>query len=583
MTKELVSSYLSDITLGRKSELGSLSHLSYVASKNGLTTTRGSVKADIIESLSTFYCTPNRLEHLWFSMNDAERKIGSIHFWADGSEPTDCAEEVAKEFNIPVKQDYSHFYYRQNGLTKYKRIYAKDESPLWLLFPKEHFHFAFHTELYRIIGDMKRNYSMISDDLAIKTRENRTTDFANIIRFANTNKMVITKTGLLSKSSAMKLLKSCGYEEFTSELNKTPEDVRTVQELCVTYPLSVLCSTGGLLAISENNFIPSVKAVNFLKLSHEQLVKTLFDAYLKNKRFDEISMMTGIKSKRGHHPYEARLNLIDELKYCPIGQLVYTYEFERYLRIDNSLFARTDEKLVVETGNNYYSYPVLWEHYEKPLIYIILSFFGALGIIDIAWGTYTGLYDNAEARIPIAFKINALGAYVLGLSDTYTAPVESNTQNNGGFTVLPDYTIIIPESADRLKHELFFERFFTKESSTNETTIYKLDFSTIARAIDSGTNINKIRKYLSASDKPIPENIVRALNDWEKQSGRIKLRKVTILECDDPTLLEEVIRYSGMGKFVEEKVQAAVVVDGNATKEIKKVIEKNKRFCNDVI
>jgi hypothetical protein len=48
-------------------------------------------------------------------------------------------------------------------------------------------------------------------------------------------------------------------------------------------------------------------------------------------------------------------------------------------------------------------------------------------------------------------------------------------------------------------------------------------------------------------------------------------------------LLEEVIHYKGMGGLVKERILAAIAVDGNATKEIKKVIEKNKRFCRDVV
>jgi hypothetical protein len=38
-----------------------------------------------------------------------------------------------------------------------------------------------------------------------------------------------------------------------------------------------------------------------------------------------------------------------------------------------------------------------------------------------------------------------------------------------------------------------------------------------------------------------------------------------------------------MGKFVKEKIGPAVVVDGGVTGEIKRAIERNKRFCRDVI
>jgi hypothetical protein len=313
------------------------------------------------------------------------------------------------------------------------------------------------------------------------------------------------------------------------------------------------------------------------------LVKKLFEAYLKSKSFDEISIIRGIKSQRGHNPAEARQNLAAELKYCPVGQTVSTKEFERYLRIAKKTFARKDERYIIETGNNYYDYGVEWEQYEHPLIEIILSFFGALGIIDIVWGEDTDVYAGSGRRAPAAFRINRLGAYVLGLSGSYSAPDEPKAKIEGGFTVLPDYTIIIPDSLNRLKHEFYFEKLFTKVSATDEASIYKLDFETAVRAIDSGASVADLRKYLSASDKPVPENVVSALADWEKQARRIRLRQVTILECDDESLLEEVIRYKGMGELVKEKISAAVVIEDGATKKIKKAIEKNKRFCKDVI
>jgi hypothetical protein len=38
-----------------------------------------------------------------------------------------------------------------------------------------------------------------------------------------------------------------------------------------------------------------------------------------------------------------------------------------------------------------------------------------------------------------------------------------------------------------------------------------------------------------------------------------------------------------MGELIKEKISAAVVIEDGAAKKIKKAIEKNKRFCKDVI
>ncbi|MDR1472000.1 MAG: helicase-associated domain-containing protein [Synergistaceae bacterium] len=584
MIPKQVADLLNELPLGDKERIGSLRHLAFIIGANVYNAAKSAAKEQVVFILSEYYCAPNRFEQLWNSLSAAERKIISLHIWGAESEPVDCADEVAEEFSVAEKSERTYYYsYARNGLDRFKERYAGNDSALWLFFPRNQDNRIFQDKLRYAVGEMRRVYSRVSGKFTFSARENRIADFANIVRFSNSNKLTVTKSGVLSKSSALKLRDFCGYEEYAADISARPEDIRTTDGLLVTFPLTVFCIVGGLLASAEGVCIPGSRSLSLICLPHEHLVKKLFEAYLKSKSFDEISIMRGIKSKRGHNPAEARQNLAEELKYCPVGQAVYTKELERHLRIAKKTFARKDEKYIIETGNNYYDYGVGWERYEHPLITIILSFFGALGIIDIVWGEDTDVYADKRRRAPTVFRINQLGAYAFGLSGSYSAPDEPKAKIEAGFTVLPDYTIIIPNSSNRLKHELYFEKSFTKVSATEEASIYKLDFETVVRVIDNGASVADLRKYLSASDKPVSENVTSALDDWEKQAGRIRIRQVTILECDSESLLEEVIRYKGVGELVKEKVSAAVVIEDGATKKIKKAIEKNKRFCKDVI
>ncbi|MDR1205329.1 MAG: helicase-associated domain-containing protein [Peptococcaceae bacterium] len=574
---------LDDLNLGDKGRPGTLKHLAFVIGENVYNAAKGAAKDRVVSMLDGYYRAPGRFEKLWNGLNAAERRIAALHVWGEGSEPTDCADDVAREFGLTEKPKERYYFYARNGLDRFKEKYAGNRSALWLLFPESYGNWLFDEELRGAVGEMKRVYSKVPDTLVFSTRENRMGDFANILRFCNSNRLTVTKNGMLSKPSAMKLRDFCGYEEFAADIEAQPKDMRTTESLLVTYPLAVLCVLSGLLAVAEGECVPGGKALSLIDLSPERFVKKLFEAYLKSKSYDEITTMRGILPKRGHDPSDARQSIADELKYCPPGQAVYTKELERHLRIAEKNFARKEARYVTEHGISYSNFGVEWEYYEHPLIYTILSFFGALGIIDIAWGENPGVYADRGRRLPIAFRINPLGAYVLGLSGSYTAPAKPKAIVKGGFTVLPDYTVVVPESSNRFRHELYFDKLFTRVSATDEASIYRLDFETAVRAVDSGAGVADLRGYLSASDKPVPDNVVRALDDWEKQAGRIRLRQVTILECDDAALLEEVTRYRGMGEFVKEKIAAAVVVDGDSMKKIKKAIEKNKRFCRNVI
>jgi hypothetical protein len=585
MRTDQCQNFLDELQVGDKDRPESLKFLAYIIGGNVYEAAKNAVKGRIISLLCGYYCAPGRFKMLWNSLNDAERRIASLHIWGKGSEPKDCAENVAEEFNLAENPRERYYYYARNGLDQFKKKYAANKSALWLLFPRSSGSRLFIGELRDAVGEMKREYSTVSDKLTFSSREDRASDFANIIRFCSTGKLTVTKNGVLSKPSATKLRDFCGYEELAADVNAQPKDMRTTEGLLVTYPLAMLCTIGGLLTVMEGEYVPGGKAISLIELPHEQLVKKMFEAYLKSKNYDEISAIKGLAARRGHNPSDARQNIAEELKYCRPGQAVYTKEFEVILRITAQSFARKEAKYVIEAGTNAYNYGVEWGRYERPLIRTILSFFGALGIIDIAWeeDPVSDVYAGQRRRLPIAFRINPLGAYVLGLSGSYTAPAAPKAAIKGGFTVLPDYTIVVPDSSDRFRHEFYFEKLFTKVSATDEASIYKLDFETAVRAVDSGAGVAGLRGYLSASDKPVPDNVAHALDDWEKQADRIRLRQVTILECDDAALLEEVTRYKGMGEFIKGKIAAAAVVDGDSLNKIKKTIEKNKRFCKNVI
>lgn len=585
MTPGQVAVLLNELSLSDKERYGSLRHLAFVAGGDEYETVKNASKERVVSVLSEYYCAPDRFERLWNSLSAAERKMISLHIWGAGTEPVECADEIAAEFGLTEKpaNNIYHYSFAENGLDRFKYRYAEKRSALWLLFPPTGRYQIFLDELQGAVGEMKRVYSKVPDELVFSTRENRTADFANIVRFCNSNKLTVTKSGFLSKPSALKLQNFCGYEEYASDISARPADMRTADGLLVTFPLTVFGMIGGLLVPAEGLCVPGARALSLIRLPHEQLVKKLFDAYLKSKTFDEVSIMRGLQARRGHNPADARQNLVEELKYCPVGQAVPAKEFERYLRLDKKLFARKDERYIIDTLNTYYDYGVEWEHYEHPLIALILSFFAALGIIDVAWGEDATYGAPKGRRVPVAFRINPLGAYLLGLADSYSVAEGPEAEIEGGFTALPDYTVVIPAGAHRSKHESYFKKLFTKVSSTKEAAVYRLDFETVVRAMDSGLSVADLRKYLAASDKPVPENVAAALDDWEKQAGRIKVRQVMILECDSESLLEEVIRYKGMGELVGEKIAAAVVIESGATNKIKKAIEKNKRFCQDVL
>ena len=72
-----------------------------------------------------------------------------------------------------------------------------------------------------------------------------------------------------------------------------------------------------------------------------------------------------------------------------------------------------------------------------------------------------------------------------------------------------------------------------------------------------------------------PENVERSLDDWQAKIGRVWIRSLTVLETDDPLLLEEIKHIKGMDKIVIENLSNAVAINSNQIKKAKTIIEKN--------
>ncbi len=130
-----------------------------------------------------------------------------------------------------------------------------------------------------------------------------------------------------------------------------------------------------------------------------------------------------------------------------------------------------------------------------------------------------------------------------------------------------------------MTHILYLDTFAEK-SSTRTIPIYKLTFKSIIKAIDEGVDITEIKEYfLEYSEHPVPDNIITTLTEWEAKSKKIKIRTITVLETDDPYLLEELKSYKTMQKYLKRNLPHAVEIDAKAANQVKRECEKKNHIC----
>jgi len=279
-----------------------------------------------------------------------------------------------------------------------------------------------------------------------------------------------------------------------------------------------------------------------------------------------------------------RQEIVSYLKECPINEWVDFPSFSKELcKANREMFAVAGQPLVQDDYSKQYYNQANWSCFEQSAISVVLlEYLAVLGAVDVlaAETTYSE-YDMYSAYETAYFRVTDLGAYLFGIVDTYTGK-DTQTSASGaiGFIVQPNFDVVIPNSLDRMRHELFFDRFAEKTVDDQEVSVYKLDFKGMVNALNIGLYVREIDSYCEAfSSMPVPDNVKAAFSEWEAQSGRIRIRSVTVIEADDPLLLEEIKNYSGMRALSEGDLKPVLVLTPNVEKKVKTLIEKNKRFC----
>jgi hypothetical protein len=339
------------------------------------------------------------------------------------------------------------------------------------------------------------------------------------------------------------LLKQAQYQEIGD-----PAHAATLEELPIS---QALFAAAALLP-------QSMQGAEFFSQPTEKIAKAILKRWLDARNWNEVPYLGRCGYLAEGVDFDiCRQCFLDTLKKCPANEWLEITSFGLYL--EDECFNEIADALFMDFGLD----EAFWHLYKFDLLLLV-----ALGILDGAW----------HEQNFVGFRINALGAYLLGFAASYIPPKEEN--QGGSLVVQPDYSIVL--TGKRKGDRNFLERFLNPASKDDSVRVYKLDFAGVARALDAGLSVQTIKKYLAENaTKELPGNVATQLDDWEELGQKVKIRtqQVTVLECDDPFLLQEIKHLKPVQNHLLPTPENCLFADAGALSVIKKAVEKQRRFC----
>jgi len=300
----------------------------------------------------------------------------------------------------------------------------------------------------------------------------------------------------------------------------------------------------------------------FIKEPPAQRVKRCFVAWLEGDFWNEILSIPGI-SVRGAKGREARVpqqivkarqRVIAHLKRLPAQGWVDIEQLIEDIRATDYefLFSRQYERSYYSsyyyysyqpgTPYSYYGNPLGWEfspsfHDEAEgwdtvevgfIMAIIREPLYWLGLVDLGY--------KGELGEPIAYRLTPLGAWVMGLGPEVEIPT-----GEGRVIVQPNFQIFALDPISDATLATLDE--FAERVSAERAVEYKLTQQSVYKGQQAGWTAAKIIGFLEqASGSPLPQNVVRTLEEWDKLHHRIVFhRRVNLCQTATPELMDELL------------------------------------------
>lgn len=530
-------------------------------------------KRDVVYALEQYYDKEENLIEIWNTILPYERDLLYVIIEWEKIDLSDV-QYIFSKYGMEVPSN-----------ARYLIELFPEESKAKLFFIGSDIPRAIRLVLRRQIKPFEPDYHPIASlpldrlEHVIEIGESFEADVIHLLQLINKEKLKVTKVNQRpAKGSMIKMNAALAMKEWKSAEGEPIEDIRNIEKTHRLYSLFQLLMASSLIEIENDTLVLGSQAEEFLAYNRVEKCELLYESYMDAETIYDLDRLIEVNLKWDKSNFTGcRKVLVKHLTKCPVNEWLAIDDLVMSIkRLDRKFLQQNLKMVYINYGfQDYYTPCAEWTAINERYIEVaLLDYLAQIGMVDVC----LSLQRNGRKKCFKVdfFRLTPLGGHILGIYDDYRyeeLPQES------GFLVQPNFEVLISDGSLKDVHSLFFDGFADKTSG-HPISIYKITFPSMIKALDNEIQVQTIIDYLQRySERPIPQNVLATLESWEKESRRIRIRSVTILEADDPYLIEELKTYKSMEKHMKQDLKHVVEIEKREAKKIKREIEKKGRFC----
>ncbi|QTA88999.1 helicase-associated domain-containing protein [Desulfonema magnum] len=429
--------------------------------------------------------------------------------------------------------------------------------------------------------------------LQYSTEQAAINDLMVILQLADMGKISVSaKTGRPTKTACKNIRKALSSGDFY------PEDAEAEHEYDIQmgdagirpFAWTMLLQAGGLVRINGTKLELSRTGRAAMKKPAHDVLKTLFERWLKNKNFHEMSRIDIFKGQKSRKrplyvAAPSRQKIADALYELAEGVWMTTEDFFEFLIAKGHRFEVVREYWYLYIGEANYGTlgydHVTWDHVDGRFARaFLLEYAATLGLIDVAlippWGAISDHFDlwGADEYSCLSrydglygLRLNSLGAWMLGQKAEYTPAFH----DEASLRVLPNMDITSLGSASS-SDELFLDRFCTRKSER----VWHLTLPKLLQAVEEGVDIASIITFLNERNKgPLPQPVEAFLDDAVRRIRMVQdMGDARLIKCADSTMAQLIANDTSLKKLCFLAGKNHIVIPKDKENQFRKGLRK---------
>lgn len=284
-------------------------------------------------------------------------------------------------------------------------------------------------------------------------------------------------------------------------------------------------------ADAENGAQPTLRltsrAEDWARLSFDAQRRRLYGLWQEDRKWSEPatygtiywwnSDLTGGRKRLVHHLLE-----------LPVGQWTSLDSFLRKIHMTEPFLIWPQDELVRRFGlRALQGFRSQWFEIEGRIIADMLkTMLHWLGVVEIG---------RDKPKRFISFRVTAEGRALLDpeqAADSVAPPAKT-------LLVQPNFEVLVLHPDSRVLWKLVRMADLVRH---DRVSVYVLNKESVMRAVEAGMSPEEITGFLNTNTgKALPQNVAHSIGDWARMLKRLTIQRVTLIQVDDPAVLDEIL------------------------------------------